>query len=268
VTIGIDAGSYAAALGRKLKELRIASGRSQRDVAEATKGAVSAAQLEGIEQGAVAPSVRVLQALARAHGIVVDDLLPADTLAIAGIFSDGSVATVGAIPPAYVDATTGLRVEAHEPGGRPDRWAAYVEGATSAYRAAAVASALAGVSEPSLFFVAVDANDRVVAGVRCHGPLASPEHAALLDELAEHAQVGELRDLLADLVPEGLLEIKGAWAERSHQLRGLGHAIGRCCTHAMTWFGAGHAVGSSSRQLARLWRTTGWRPYEPIEAFP
>jgi nitroreductase len=173
----------------------------------------------------------------------------------------------------FIDAVTGFRIEAHNPHLRPDRWLAYMAGIDASYRAEGIEGALDPVglrpaSLPSLFFVAIDASGEVVGGIRCHGPLLSVADARVMDELAAHPRIDLLSDLLAARIPYGLVEIKGAWIAKEYQLTGLRNSLARCCAHAMSWFEVENAVAASSRQLARLWRTTGARTLDDLVAIP
>ena len=76
----------------------------------------------------------------------------------------------------FVEHRSGLRIELHHPLESPGRWIDYLDGAESRYRAHGVESALdrprlEDGRSTSLFFVAIDDDDRVVGGIRCHGPL-------------------------------------------------------------------------------------------------
>jgi hypothetical protein len=263
--------AYAVVLGRRLESVRLAARYSHSDVEAATSGAVSAGELFAIERGEACPSVPVLQALATTYGIRVDELLPRDHAVAPGMSDLGHGPGSGAISGSlavFTDGATGLRVEAHRPDVRPDRWLAYLEGAHRSYRTAAVEAALAEVEQPSMFFVVVDCDDRVIGGIRCHGPLTSSFDAAVLRELAGHPQFDELHSLLDGLVAAGVVEIKGTWVDPACQRHGLGRTLGRCSTHAMRWFGARHAIGCADRRLVPFWYSSGWRTVERIGPFP
>ncbi|HLW45173.1 MAG TPA: hypothetical protein VKR78_03075, partial [Acidimicrobiales bacterium] len=71
----------------------------------------------------------------------------------------------------FYDRASGLHFEAHHPLSRPDRWRAYLKGAAREYARYGIDSlvdprALERGDGVSLFFVGVDADDRVVAGLR------------------------------------------------------------------------------------------------------
>jgi hypothetical protein len=175
--------------------------------------------------------------------------------------------------PGFVDSVSGVRIEMLHPLEAPGRWRAYLDGAEASYRAHGVLRALdrAGLEAgrtTSLFFVAVDEDDRVVAGIRCHGPMGSAAEAYALGELDGHPSLSEVHDLLAERVAGGLVEIKGAWVDPEHSRGGLSDALARCHVHAMDFFGARYGLCSTSDQTAPRWRTTGGRPLRGLAPVP
>jgi molybdopterin/thiamine biosynthesis adenylyltransferase len=144
----------------------------------------------------------------------------------------------------FHDRASGLRFEAHHPLSRPDRWRAYLKGAAREY----ARYGIDGLVDPralergdgvSLFFVGVDADDHVVAGLRCHGPLDDAAAAQALAEMAASPEFEEHRDAIEALSPYGVIEMKGAWREMSGDGSPLvGAAMVRCCAHAIEWLGA------------------------------
>jgi molybdopterin/thiamine biosynthesis adenylyltransferase len=175
----------------------------------------------------------------------------------------------------FIDAKSGTRIEVHHPLERPDRWLAYLDGAESCYRTHDI-SRILGRPEledgrtTSLFFVAVDGADRVVAGVRGHGPLQAVSDAQVLRELEGHARLEIVRDLLAARLASGIVEMKGAWVDPDFDRPGLSDALARCGIHAMNWFGARFFICSCATRTAPRWETTGGRRLEGLEpiAYP
>ncbi len=144
----------------------------------------------------------------------------------------------------FYDRASGLRFEAHHPLSRPDRWRAYLEGAHQEYARYGIdmlanPRALERGEGVPLFFVGVNADDEVVAGLRCHGPLDDPAAAQALAEMAASPEWEEHRAAVEAASPYGVIEIKGAWRKMS----GDGNpaiiaAMVRCCAHAIEWLGA------------------------------
>ena len=169
----------------------------------------------------------------------------------------------------FTDLRSGLRVEVHDPRRRPDRWLAYLDGATARYRAHGVLRALGrpdveGTNPATLLYVAVDDADLVVAGIRCHGPLAGADEAFALGELRGHPQLHEVRALVDERAVEGLVEVKGAWIAAGCPRPGLADLLARCHVHAMDWFGARWAMCSAADERAPRWSSTGGRAQDGL----
>ncbi|MCU1380252.1 MAG: Rv1355c family protein [Acidimicrobiales bacterium] len=184
----------------------------------------------------------------------------------------GAAAARGAPVAAFVDEQSGVRIEAHRPLDRPDLWRAYLDGAEARYRQHDLAHVLKRPEledgrTTSLFYVAID-DDRVVAGIRCHGPLHAPSEAQALRELDGHPRLSMVGDRLAECVPEGLVEIKGAWVDPDFPRRGLSDAMARCHVHAMTWFGVRFAMCTCSDTTAPRWESTGGRAMPDLAPVP
>ncbi|MDA8315339.1 MAG: Rv1355c family protein [Actinomycetota bacterium] len=144
----------------------------------------------------------------------------------------------------FYDRASGLRFEAHHPLSRPDRWRAYLEGAHEEYARYGIdmlanPRALERGEGVPLFFVGVNADDDVVAGLRAHGPLDDPAAAHALAEMAASPEWEEHRAAVEAASPYGVIEIKGAWRKMSGDGNpAIISAMVRCCAHAIEWLGA------------------------------
>jgi molybdopterin/thiamine biosynthesis adenylyltransferase len=155
----------------------------------------------------------------------------------------------------FIDRASGVRFEGHHPHERPDLWKLYLHEAEGRYRNFGFEGKLHlqdldegnGVS---LFFIGFDANDKPVAGVRCHGPLESSHQAFLMQEMGSSPEIAMLARTIDNEVPLGIVEIKGAWSKgevaTGHRLI---EAIARCAVHSMNWLGAEHAIAAISDTL-------------------
>jgi molybdopterin/thiamine biosynthesis adenylyltransferase len=169
----------------------------------------------------------------------------------------------------FVDHRSGLRIEVHDPLARPDRWLAYLDGANARYLAHDVTGALGrpspyGRAPATLVYVAVDADDRVVGGLRCHGPLRHPADAYALGELDGHPRLDDVRALLAQRAADGVVEVKGVWIDAGLGDSGLADVLARCYVHAMEWFGASWAMCSAAVERTGRWSSTGGRAQEGL----
>jgi molybdopterin/thiamine biosynthesis adenylyltransferase len=166
----------------------------------------------------------------------------------------------------FVDKATGLRFEMHHPASRPDRWRAYVEGATHAFARHGIAGAgnlreLTPPDDVTLFYVGVDPDDRVVAGGRCRGPLDDAEAAQVLDDMSASSEIDALRDAAGTKGAYGVVELKGAW--RSDAL-GMDHRIFpvlvRLAVLSAEWMGAELMLLSSADRWATALEQHGLVP--------
>jgi transcriptional regulator with XRE-family HTH domain len=285
---------YAKRVGQRLRSIRKERRLSLPDVEVASIQEFRASVLGAYERGDRALSVPRLQRLARFYGLPVEELLPrdeppaptdtgeADQPAGQLTVADLLRAAESAPPPSamatspdlrfgagFTDGVSGLRIEVHHPSERPDLWREYLDGAEVRYRAHGIEHALDRPTiedgrSTSLFFVAVD-EGRVVAGIRCHGPLVAADDAFVLRELEAHPQWSLIHELLDARISLGLVEIKGAWvAKDAPRTAGLSNTLARCHVHAMNWFGTRFAFCSCADTVAPRWESTGGRRMDEL----
>jgi hypothetical protein len=181
--------------------------------------------------------------------------------------------TVEAPLASFVDLRSGVRVEVHRPSSAPVRWRSYLEGAEARYRSHGVLPALdrptlEDGSAVSLVFVAVAPDDRVVGGIRVHGPLRDTSEAFALAELAGHPRLCEVDALVSERIYDGLVEVKGAWVAADAAAPGLSDALARCHVHAMAWFGVRWAMCTCADTIAPRWSSSGGRPDGELAPVP
>ena len=162
-----------------------------------------------------------------------------------------------------MDLESGVRFEGHHPAERPDLWKIYLDGAEGKYRHFGFEETLhrkeleAGTSV-SLFYLIYNTDNRVVGGVRVHGPLESRHEAAIIGEMAASSEIDELGSILDKEIRLGAIEIKGAWSEGE---AAVGHslflAISRCVVHSLNWLGAEFGVAAISDRLLPITELSG-----------
>ncbi len=167
----------------------------------------------------------------------------------------------------YVDPITGVRFEGHHPLERPDLWKVYLDEGEGRYRHHGFEGTLRrkeleqghGVS---LFILGFGENDEAVCGVRFHGPLESTYKAALMEEMVDSPEIGDLEQLIGDHIRGGVLEVKGAWSkgEAAIGFRQVA-AMSRSVTHAMNWLGAEFAIAAVSDALVPIGSEAGGRQF-------
>lgn len=177
----------------------------------------------------------------------------------------------------YVDPTTGLRMLYSRPEVRPDLWTQYLNGLEQTYLAFGTERALdlraifTGRQLP-IFAVAIDDDNRVVGGLRAHGPLVESAEAHALQEF-EIDPVGQatVRRLLDERIPAGVAEIKGVWtAEDAPHRRELSNALARGFVHMMTVLNIEYTFCTAAEHAARRWLTAGGEIVDGLEpvAYP
>ncbi|MHB1584105.1 MAG: Rv1355c family protein [Acidimicrobiales bacterium] len=165
----------------------------------------------------------------------------------------------------FLDRTTGLRFEAHHPQERPDLWHQYLDGAEARYRKFGIASLLGrpqleAAEGVSLFFVGIDDEGVVRAGVRCHGPLDAMTASQALVEMATSPEADLLASVVADVLPFGVVEMKGAWGGLGADgMQTTAKALSRCCVHSLTWMRSELALGAVSDRIKEPMAACGAR---------
>jgi len=165
----------------------------------------------------------------------------------------------------FLDRTTGLRFEAHHPQGRPDLWHQYLDGAEARYRKFGIANLLGrpqleAAEGVSLFFVGIDDEGVVRAGVRCHGPLDAMTASQALVEMATSPEADHLASVVADALPYGVVEMKGAWGGLGADgMQTTAKALSRCCVHSLAWTRSELALGAVSDRIKEPMAACGAR---------
>jgi hypothetical protein len=163
----------------------------------------------------------------------------------------------------FVDQASGIRFEGHHPLERPDLWKMYLDGAEGVYRSRGVEETLRrrdfeeGNGVP-LFFLGFTAEGEAVAGVRFHGPLEGSHQAEMVEEMADSADIDEIKATIDREAKFGAIESKGAWSKGESVVgQRLAVAMARCFVHAMNWLGAEFAVAAISDRLLEVGALTG-----------
>jgi molybdopterin/thiamine biosynthesis adenylyltransferase len=158
-----------------------------------------------------------------------------------------------------------VRFYGHHPLERPDLWRRYLDGAEGQYRGRGLEGALQRkklelAADVPLFFVGMDPEGKMVAGVRFHGPLEGSHHAAVIGEMASSPDIEEIVNLIDRGARYGVIEVKGAW---SNGKGSTGHrllpAISRSALYAINWLGAEHIIAAISDTLLPFSGATGGR---------
>lgn len=156
---------------------------------------------------------------------------------------------------AFEDAELGWRLEGHHPMERPDLWDRYVDGCVQEYDRYGLShlvdrSALQRADGVPLFLIGFDREERVVAGMRCHGPLTSVAGCQALQEMATSPEIDGHRAAVERALPYGVVEIKGAWRASSGDHNELAQRLlSRATVHALEWLGAEIALMAVAERM-------------------
>ncbi|APA95665.1 hypothetical protein [Nocardia seriolae] len=163
----------------------------------------------------------------------------------------------------FRETQTGYTVLVGPPEADPDLWRRYMDGALEAYRRFDSAEALdydtvIDGRSTSLFFVALDSDGRVVAGVRAEGPHKHVDEMRAVASWAGLKGGPAFRHLVADQIPYGVIECKAGWAARDSEYRhALAEWMARACVHAAMLLGVRYVTSHAPEHALRLYRSSG-----------
>jgi len=160
-----------------------------------------------------------------------------------------------------------------EPAAAPDLFAEYHRGAVASYAKFGVSDALDGdtarcAADTALFWVMTDVDGGIIGGVRTKGALTAPEDSHAVVEWQNQPGESDVRRMLAERIPSGVIEMKAAWmrgdgARNPH--RPKLHA--RSGFHLTALLGVDYYMATSAAHTLERWRSTGG-VVAPIPATP
>jgi hypothetical protein len=161
------------------------------------------------------------------------------------------------------DPDTECTLVVARPEDEPTLWLEYLDGAVRSYRKHGVERALdiAAVrtgSDTVLFFAALDAAGRIVAGVRAKGPLLSADDSHAVVEWEGQPGLPAVRKMINDRAPFGILEMKSAWVTDDRtRSRPLTKAIARSGFHAMALMDIQFCMATAGAYVLDRWQSSG-----------
>ncbi|MFE3191826.1 hypothetical protein ACFXHA_22645 [Nocardia sp. NPDC059240] len=109
-----------------------------------------------------------------------------------------------------------------------------------------------------LFGIALDAEGRAVAGVRAEGP---HQHVDTVHAVASWAGLpgdAAFRRMVADQIPDGVIECKAGWTVRdTPHRRELADWVARAIVHCASLLGVRYAVGVAPDHALKCYRSSG-----------
>ncbi|MBW0013418.1 hypothetical protein [Mycobacterium sp.] len=161
------------------------------------------------------------------------------------------------------DQATGCLITASSPEVEPELWDRYLDGALRSYRRHGLEwvldiDAVRDGADTALFFAAVDPAGRVIGGTRVVGPLRSPEDSHALEEWNGSPGRTELRRMIANRLPFGVVEVKSAWTDsRDYGGRALSRVLARTALPMMTLLDVQFVMATAAAHVLEQWRSSG-----------
>ncbi|MFF0610152.1 hypothetical protein ACFYUD_15930 [Nocardia tengchongensis] len=163
----------------------------------------------------------------------------------------------------FQEPRTGFTILVGPPEADADLWRRNMDGALEAYRRFGAEEALEydevidGTST-SLFFVALDPDGQVVAGVRAEGPHKQVDEMRAVASWDGLEGDPAFRRMIADQIPDGVIECKAGWVARDSEHRhALADWMSRACVHAALLLGARYTSAHSPEHALNLYRSSG-----------
>lgn len=150
-----------------------------------------------------------------------------------------------------------------QPLADPDLWEEYTRGAQQSYRKHGVEraldrDALRTGADTIMFLAAMDRSGKMVAGVRAKGPLRSADDSHAVAEWAGQPAQQNVRTMISDRVPFGVLEMKSAWVtDDPDQNRCLTAALARSGFHMMALLDVQFCMATAAAYVLNRWRSSG-----------
>jgi hypothetical protein len=162
-----------------------------------------------------------------------------------------------------------------KPSDEPELFAEYHRGAVANYAKFGVSDALDSdvqrcADDTALFWAMTDLDGRVVGGVRAKGPLLVPEDSHAVVEWAGQSGEADVRAMIAERIPLGILEMKAAWLAKDPTPGRLrAKMIARSGFHAMALLGISYCMATSAAHILEQWRSSGGEVAEiPATPYP
>ncbi|MFE3101092.1 hypothetical protein [Nocardia tengchongensis] len=161
------------------------------------------------------------------------------------------------------DTQSGYTILIGPPHADPRLWREYLAGALAVYRhygaeEAVEYDAWLDGSTTALFCVALDSDGRVVAGVRAEGPHQHVDQVHAVRSWAGRAGDAAFRKLVADQIPDGVIESKTGWvAPDAEHRHALADWVARAIVQSTVLLGARYSTGIAPSHVIDRYRTTG-----------
>jgi hypothetical protein len=178
-------------------------------------------------------------------------------------------------PRSVVDHSSKAVLVAATPSAAPDLWSRYVDGALRSYERHGVSVAidtdeLASGATTTLFFVALDADGRMLGGLRAQGPYTHVEQSHALVEWSESDGLDLVKSDLRMRLPDGVVEMKTAWVDDDAPAKVISAQLARVALPTMEITGSRYLLATAADHVLRQWQSSGGRINDsiPPAAYP
>lgn len=161
------------------------------------------------------------------------------------------------------DPRSGYTFLLGSPQLNPIMWRRCMDGARDAYRRydaedALEYDAVIDGHSTTMFGVALDAAGQVVAGVRAEGPHRHVDTVHAVTSWRGMPGEAAFRKMVADQIPEGVIECKAGWTARDVEHRSaLADWVARSIVHFTMLLGVRYAVGVAPEHALACYRSSG-----------
>ncbi len=159
-----------------------------------------------------------------------------------------------------------------QPAADPDLWAEYAAGAILSYRKRGVEcaldiDALRNGDDTIMFCAVISDSGQVVGGYRAIA-LRSVDDSHAVEEWAGQPDQQAVRQMIADRVPHGVLEMKAGWVtDAAGRNPFLTTALARACFYMMVVLDFQYTMCTAATAVLNSWRSSG-SVVAPITATP
>lgn len=170
---------------------------------------------------------------------------------------------VDAAAMSWWDSDAECTVTIARPADDDAMWEEYLAGAERSYRRHGVAAAIdvdaiRRAGDTTLFWSLLDATGTVMGGVRAVGPLTSPDESHAVVEWAGQPGLSQVRKMIADRLPFGVVEMKSAWVtDNRDRNRQLIDSLARTGCQVLAALGVQFCMATAARHVLEPWRSSG-----------
>jgi hypothetical protein len=175
---------------------------------------------------------------------------------------------------AWWDPEAQCTVVLSTPSAEPDLWKEYVTGAERSYRKHRVERALdlaafRDGANTAMFWATMDANGRLLGGVRVRERLTRTDESHAVGEWAGQRGLSAVRKMIADRLPFGVVEVKTAWVTTDPQRApSITRVLARAPLHSMAGLNAQFAFATAASHVLDRWASSGGVVASRIPAAP